>query len=72
MCLRRLRDNLSVCGVQHILYKYTVGRGGVVYKNVRHRADELTVLNYWRAAHECVQVGTTKFNGKFIKFIVLG
>ena len=22
--------------------------------------------------HECVQVGTTKFNGNFIKFIVLG
>ena len=40
--------------------------------NVRDCTDELAVLDYWRAWHECGQVGTTKFNGNFIKFIILG
>ena len=52
---------------EHIFNENPVARGWVVYKNVRDSSYELAVLNYGRAAHECVQVGTTHFNGKFTK-----
>jgi hypothetical protein len=32
------------------------------------RPDKLAVLDDGRARHECVQVGTTHFNGKFTLF----
>ena len=38
---------------------------------MRDRADELSVLNYRASRHECAQVGTTVFNGKFIKIKVM-
>ena len=38
----------SAC-TEHILDKYTVPRGGIVYENVRHRAHELAVLDDGRA-----------------------
>ena len=59
-------------GPQHILNENSVSRGGIVDEDVRDRSDELTVLNDGAARRECDQVGTTKLNGNFIKFIVLG
>ena len=50
---------------EHIVYKYAIPRSGVVDHHVCHRTDELAVLDDGRAAHECVQVGTTVFNKKF-------
>ena len=47
--------------IQHILNKYAVALGGVVYRDVSHRSNELSVLDNWRAAHECGQEGTTHF-----------
>ena len=41
--------------IQHILNENTVAHGRIVYEDVRHRADELTVLNDGAAAHECGQ-----------------
>ena len=52
--LRRLCHG-NICGIQHIFNKYTVSRSGIVYEDVRHGTDQLTVLNYRRAAHECGQ-----------------
>ena len=64
--LRRLGLNLAVCRREHILDEYSVTRCGVVDHNVRDGADELAVLDDGAARHECVQVGTTVFNKKFI------
>ena len=52
--------------VQHIFNKYSVPRGGIVYHNVGDGADELAILEYRRAAHECGQVGTTIINRNLI------
>ena len=38
---------------------------------MRYRSHELAVLNDRRAAHECGQVGTTKFNRNFMKSLFL-
>ena len=62
-CLRH-RD---ICCVQHVFDKYAIPSGGIIYEHVRHRADELAVLNDGRAAHECGQERTTLFNEKFTK-----
>ena len=58
--LRRLRHG-HLSGVQHIFNENAVARGGIVDKNVGHRAHQLAVLDNRAAAHECVQVGTTVF-----------
>jgi hypothetical protein len=34
-----------LCGIQHILNENSVPRCGIVDEHVRHRADELAVLN---------------------------
>ena len=47
--------------LRHILNKDPISRGGVIDENMRHRSDNLAVLNDRAAAHECGQVGTTKF-----------
>jgi hypothetical protein len=66
-----------LCRIQHILNKYSIPRGGIVNKNVGDSADELAVLYYGRARHECGQVGTTHFYNfltdltLFVKKIVL-
>ena len=57
---------------EHIFEEDSISRCRIVDQHVRHRADQLAVLNNRRAAHECGQEGTTKFNGNLIKFIVLG
>ena len=61
LTLRRFRHHLGICRIQHILNKNAVSRGGIVYEDVRDRADELAVLDNGASAHECVQVGTTVF-----------
>ena len=63
--LRHPRDWKIDCG-EHILHKDAVPRGGVVDQDVRHSSHDLPVLDNCGAAHECVQVGTTVFNKKFI------
>ena len=51
---------------QHIFDKDPVPRGGIADQHVRHGADKPPVLQNWRARHECVQKGTTKFVMFFI------
>ena len=53
--------------IQHIFNENTVPRSGIVDQNVGDGADELAVLNDRTATHECIQVGTTLFNGNFTK-----
>ena len=65
-CYRHLRR------VQHILNENAVACCRVVDHNVRDRSDELAVLDYGRAAHECVQVGTTLFTICLQKHLILG
>ena len=50
---------------QHIFNKNPVPLGRIIDHYVRHRADELAVLDDGRSAHECGQEGTTVFNKKF-------
>ena len=50
--LRRLLHR-HLRGVQHILNKNSISRGGIVDEHVRNRADELAVLNDRRARYEC-------------------
>ena len=64
--LRRLRHR-NLCRTQHIFDKNAVARGGIVDHHVGDRADELVVLNDWRARQECGQVGTKVSNGKITK-----
>ena len=40
---------------QHIFNKDPVPDSRIIYHNVRHRADELAVLNDGAARHECGQ-----------------
>ena len=42
-------------------YKNAVSRCRIVDENVRDSPHELTLLNDWRAAHECGQEETTRF-----------
>ena len=51
--------------IQHILNENAVPNRGIVDHHVGDRSDQLAVLDDGRAAHECVQVGTTVFNKKF-------
>ena len=66
MSLRCLRHG-QLHGGEHIFDENSVSRGGIVDEDVRHRADELAVLNDGRAAQVCGQVGTTVFYKIFIK-----
>ena len=54
-------SKLSPCCFQHILNKYSVSPCRVIYHNMRDRTDQLSVLDYRRAAHECVNIGPTYF-----------
>ena len=49
--LRRLRLHLTLCRIQHILYKYSIPLGGICHHHVCHRAHELAVLDN-RAARQ--------------------
>ena len=64
----RLRRSLHrhLWRIKHILNEDAVSRGGIVYEDVRYRADEFAVLNDRRAAHECGQEGTTIINRNLI------
>ena len=53
--------------LQHIFDEDAVPRGGVVDEDMGDGSDQLAILHDGRAAHECVQVRTTVFNGKLIK-----
>ena len=48
--------------MEHILNEDAVARGGISDHHVSNRSHELAVLNDGRAAHECGQEGTIKFN----------
>ena len=50
---------------EHIFEEDSVARGRIVDEDVRHRADDLAVLDNRASAHECGQEGTTVFNKKF-------
>ena len=52
---------------EHIFEKDSISRCRIVDQHVRHRADDLIVLNDGGAAHECGQEGTTVFYRKFMK-----
>ena len=52
--LRRLHHR-RLRGVQHILNKNAVSRGGIVDEDVGDSTHDLAVLNERRAAHECGQ-----------------
>lgn len=47
--------------IQHIFYENSVSLGGIGHKDVSHGSDELAVLDYRGARHECGQEGTTVF-----------
>jgi hypothetical protein len=55
----------DIGNIQHVFDKNSIPLCGISNKNVGHRADELTVLNYRAARQVCDQVGTTVFNKKF-------
>ena len=55
------------CGIEHILNKNSVPRGGVADQHVRDRADELAILDDRAAAQVCGQERTTVFCKIFIK-----
>ena len=40
---------------EHILNKYPIPRGGIIDQHVRHRTDNLAVLNDRAARQECGQ-----------------
>ena len=50
--LRCLRHRY-LCGVQHILNKYSITPCRVVYKHVRDSTDNFPVLNNGASTHEC-------------------
>ena len=54
-------------GVEHILDKDPVPRGGIADQHMRDRADKPPVLNDRDAEHECGQERTTVFCKIFIK-----
>jgi len=58
--------------IEHIFDENSVARGGIVYHNVRDSAGDFSILNDGGAGQVCGQERTTKFNGNFIKLIILG
>ena len=60
-CRRLSRQRLRQIG-EHILDEDPIPRGGIADQHVRHRTDQPAVLQNRAARHECVQVGTTKFD----------
>ena len=51
---------------EHIFHEDPIAARGIVDQDVRHRADDLAVLDNRRAAHKCGQERTTKFVSFFI------
>ena len=60
-------DRPSSSRVQHILDKNPIAAGGVIHKDVGHRADQSAVLNDRRAGHLCVK-DRTKFCTAAVRF----
>ena len=46
---------------EHRFGKNAIAACSIIYENVRHRTDQLTVLQNGATAHECVNIGTTLF-----------
>jgi hypothetical protein len=51
--------SVDLRGVEHIFDENSVSGCRIVDEDVSDRVDELAVLDDGRAAHECVQIGTT-------------
>ena len=59
-------------GIQHIFDEDPVPRGGIIYQNMGHSADELAVLEDRGAGHECVKCRTklfSIFSDIFLKYV---
>ena len=51
---------------QHFFNKNGIPAGGIVNKDMGHRTDELAVLQDGGAAHQCVNIGPTRY-----RFLIL-